>query len=335
MLALLRLLLAGILLLLPGNSAVVAQPRPSWEGIWVTGRQTPIDRLDIGEATIHIGWKKARVACTETSSTRNLPPTIRSATFECVTSDGPLLLSVTGTPEPLLLVHAVVPGMPGIQTLVFTRPTAASKPPPKTGPPTALPQFPMPPPQWTLRNVLPRGLVVTRDGEPLGEIFDRLRQALGRAQIADFSVYGVENDGFAVVARMESIADDGRPAAERWTLGAVRPAVFSIGDYLKALFTARPGRYRVIAFLVTARTVTAGEPADKETLKRLWRGGAGDLPDDVRHVALPPSGRCEALVYEFFRATDDDAPVQVVDSRLTGPQHLAGAGLWPIERLVP
>ena len=76
-------------------------------------------------------------------------------------------------------------------------------------------------------------------------------------------------------------------------------------------------------------------PRDKDTLNRLWRGGAGDLPDDVRKINLPPSGRCEALVYEFFRATDDDPPVRVADSRLTGPQHLAGAGLWPIESLVP
>jgi hypothetical protein len=335
LLLMLRGLLACALLAAYANSAVVAQPRPSWEGSWVAGRDMPITRLNIDAETVEIAWKSDRVTCTATTSTRNLPPTLRSTTYECPTSDGPVLLAITGTPEPLLLVHAVVPGLRGMQTIVFTRPTAGARPPPKTAEGTALPQFPMPPPQWTLRTVLPRGLVVTRDGEPLGEVFDRLRQAMARAQIVDYTVYGVENDGFAVVARMESIAEDGRPASERWTQGVARPVVFSIGDYLKALFTAQPGRYRVIAFLVTARTVTPGQPADKDTLNRLWRGGAGDLPDDVRHVALPPSGRCEALVYEFFRATDDDPPVHVVDSRLTGPQHLAGAGLWPIERLVP
>lgn len=328
-----RILAIGVILLLPANSAIVAQPRPSWDGIWITARETPINPLDIREGAVHIGWKGTRVACTETSAARNLPETLRSASFECVTTDGPVLLAITGTPEPLLLVHAVVPGMPGIQSFVFTPPTAGSKPPPK--PSAGLPQFPMPPPQWTLRTVLPPGLIVTREGEPLGDIFDRLRQALTRAQIQDFTVYGIENDGFAVVARMESIDDDGKPASERWIQGVVRPAVFSVGDYLKALFTARPGRYRVIAFLVTSRTVTPGAPADKDMLNRLWRGGAGDLPQDVRQIALPASGRCEALVYEFFRRSDDDPPVHVADSRLTGPQHLAGAGLWPIERLVP
>jgi hypothetical protein len=326
-------LLAGVVLAVLTNSAVAAQPRPPWDGIWITGRQTPLDRIDIDESALHIGWRGTRVTCRETSDTRNLPPTLRSATFECPTSDGPVLLAVTATPEPVLLVHVVLPGTSGLQTLVFTRPTAGAKPSPR--PSEGLPQFPMPPPEWTLRTVLPAGLVIARQGEPLGDIFDRLRLALGRAQIQDYTVYGIENDGFAVVARMESIGDDGRPAAERWVQGVVRPAMFSIGDYLKALFTARPGRYRVIAFLVTARTVTPGAPADKDTLNRLWRGGAGDLPEDVRGIALPPSGRCEALVYEFFRATDDDPPVYVADSRLTGPQHLAGAGLWPIERLVP
>ena len=77
-----------------------------------------------------------------------------------------------------------------------------------------------------------------------------------------------------------------------------------------------PGRYRVIAFLVTARTVTPGAPADKDTLNRLWRGGAGDLPQDVRQIALPLSGRCEALVYEFFRATEDD-PIVIVPEGYT------------------
>jgi hypothetical protein len=317
------------------NSAVLAQPRPSWEGSWVaTGPPAPLARLLIDEDGARITWKGEQVRCEETSTTRNLPPSLRSITFECATADGPVLIAVTGTPEPLLLVHAVLPGMPGLHTVVFARPTASAKPPPKQSA-GALPQFPMPPPEWTLRTVLPNGLVVTREGEPLGDIFDRLRQALGRAQIQDFTVYGIENDGFALVARMESIADDGKPAPERWAQGVVRTPVFSVTDYLKALFTARPGRYRVIAFLVTPRTVTPGAPADKDTLNRLWRGGAGDLPQEVRRVALPPSGRCEALVYEFFRATDDDPPVQVADSRLTGPQHLAGAGLWPLERLVP
>jgi hypothetical protein len=333
MTTILRTFLAGLILTAPGGFTLLAQPRPSWEGIWVAGRQTPLTQLRITPETVEIGWRNERVTCTETTAARNLPPTLRSSTFECRTADGPVIIAVTGTPEPLLIVHGVLPGLPGIQTIVFARPTAASKPPPKTS--SGLPQFPMPPPEWTLRTVLPGGLVVARDGEPLGDIFDRLRQALGRAQIQDYTVYGIENDGFAVVARMESIGDDGRPAAERWVQGVVRPSVFSVGDYLKALFTARPGRYRVIAFLVTPRTVTPGEPADKDTLNRLWRGGAGDLPDDVRKINLPPSGRCEALVYEFFRATDDDPPVRVADSRLTGPQHLAGAGLWPIESLVP
>jgi hypothetical protein len=331
-----RGLLASAVLSALWNSAILAQPRPSWEGLWTAGRQTPITRLDIDEEGVAIGWKNERVTCRVTASARNLPPTLRSTTFECPTRDGPVLLAITGTPEPLLLVHALLPGTTGIQVLVFTRPAAGGeRPPTAERPPGELPQFPMPPPEWTLRTVLPAGLAVTREGEPLGGIFDRLRQALGRAAIQDYTVYGIENDGFAVVARMESIQDDGRPAAERWTQGVVRPSVFSVGDYLKALFTARPGRYRVLAFLVTARTVTPGAPADKDTLNRLWRGGAGDLPQDVRQIALPPSGRCEALVYEFFRATEDDRPVQIADSRLTGPQHLAAAGLWPIERLVP
>jgi hypothetical protein len=331
-----RRLLPGVAVAALASSAVIAQPRPSWDGTWVaTGPRTPLERLNVTDEDVLIRWRGEEVKCEPAGGRPNLPPTIRSETFRCATPDGDVSIAMTGTPEPLLLVHAILPGAPAIQTIVFARPTASAKPPPKTGPPDALPQFPMPPPQWTLRTVLPTGVAITREGEPLGEIFDRLRQSLGRAQIHDFTVYGIENDGFALVARMEAIRDDGKPAEERWTQGVVRSPVFSVTDYLKALFSARPGRYRVIAFLVTARTVTPGAPADRDTLNQLWRGGAGDLPRNVREIPLPPSGRCEALVYEFFRPTEDDPPVQVAASRLTGPQHLAGAGLWPLERLVP
>jgi hypothetical protein len=182
--------------------------------------------------------------------------------------------------------------------------------------------------------VLPPGIAVTAAGEPLGAIFDRLRVAIRRAQITEWSVYAIGADGFAIVSRLERIENDGRPAAERWAVDPVRPRPFSVADYLAALFRANPGRYRVIAFVVTGLPVTASaDTPDREMMERLLRSGAGDLSDELRRAPLPASGRCEALVYEFFRPSQDDQPAQVTSSQLSVMNHLAGAGLWALEDL--
>jgi hypothetical protein len=237
----------------------------------------------------------------------------------------------------LLLVNVVSPADPVMKLLVFVRPTAAAKPPPRAGgpppvdarppqpvplpdaaapPADTIPQFPWPPPKWTLRTVLPPGLGVAAEGEQLGVIVDRLRASLRRAQISEWTVYGIDSDGFSLVARLEHIDEAGRPAADRWS-GNLRPRRFRVADYLQALFTTKPRQYRIIAFVVTAKAVIAGAVApDRETIERLWQGGASDLPKRVRTTSLPPSGRVEALVYEFFRPSEDDPPAQVTTSGL-------------------
>jgi hypothetical protein len=199
-----------------------------------------------------------------------------------------------------------------------------------------MPQFPWPPPRWSSRAVLPAALVIARESEPLGPIFDRLREALRRADISEWSVFAVGGEGFAIVSRLENIDDDGRPTPTRWSIDrlSARPRSFSIPGYIAALFNASPGRYRVVAFVVTAWPVTASSShATPATMENLLASGAGDLPYELRITPLPRSGRCEALVYEFFRPSEDDSPTQVTASRLSAIQHLAAAGLWHAEDL--
>jgi hypothetical protein len=110
----------------------------------------------------------------------------------------------------------------------------------------------------------------------------------------------------------------------------------SFREWLKAVFQARPGRYRVIVLVVTTRAVTAGEKEPQpSTMEELLKKGAGDLPDEMRKKDLGPSEQCEALIYEFHRPSEDDDPVLVGLSQISVIDHLSAAGLWRKEELLP
>jgi hypothetical protein len=199
----------------------------------------------------------------------------------------------------------------------------------------AFPQFPWPPPKWTSRYLLPDGLVTTGQMQTLGYFFDRVRDALRRAQVDEWSSYAIGEDGFVIVSRLESIQDSGSPSPgpARWNTDRLPATIDGLKAYLSALFTARTGRYRVIALVVTPRSVVAGaEAPGVQGMASLLRMGATALPDSFRNRTVP-SVRCEALIYEFFKASEDDSIKLVEASRLQPTDHLVGAGLWKMEDL--
>jgi peptidoglycan-associated lipoprotein len=192
----------------------------------------------------------------------------------------------------------------------------------------AMPQFPWPPPLWTARQVLPSALLDVRAGGLLGASFDVLKEALRKAAIFDWSVYAVGTDSFAVVSRMENIDDSGRPRQPRW--GAETPnRATSFVDYLNKLLIARPGRYRVVVFVVTSRVIVAGRDVpDRAKMEALLWSGAGALPPQLHSVVQDEGASAEALIYEFYRASEDEAARLVTNSSLQGLDHLAGYGVW-------
>lgn len=201
--------------------------------------------------------------------------------------------------------------------------------------PPRIPQFPWPPPRPTVTLRLPDSLVAIPGHDSLGSVFDRLRVALTRVDVGWWSVYAIGSNGFAVVTRMEAIDAEGRPkpGAERWSGPGTQetPHFSGIGDYLTALFSARPGFYRVIVFAVT--DLPSGPTADGHGLsaahaEALVAGGTDQLPAEMRRVRLGADGRCIALIYEFERPSQSDSARFVYSVAIGALQHLTLAGLW-------
>jgi len=200
-------------------------------------------------------------------------------------------------------LSVVIPAMPpfmsmrGPAYLMFERDDAASNPSEE------MPLFPWPPPKASSRMLLPNGLVTTgAPEESLGIAFDRVRAALLRGKFPEYALYALPGfEGFAVVTRLENIDERGHPLADRFSVEEPRPdRPRSLGEYLAALFNAPPGRYRVIALMVTNEPVVETELEPKAGDADRWlRQGLRYMPSWLRSRRLGPDNHCEALIYEF------------------------------------
>ena len=117
------------------------------------------------------------------------------------------------------------------------------------------PRFSWPPPRSSSSIVIPSQFFKDNHASHLllSDIERILRDSLNTCGYFEKSYYLVP-DGFAIVTRIERINDDGTPKqdVDRWSLESIYSDTLSIEDFLKSLFTANQGLYRVIAFIVTA-----------------------------------------------------------------------------------
>jgi hypothetical protein len=157
-----------------------------------------------------------------------------------------------------------------------------------------------------------------------------LRQALtfgGYWEGTYFSVPG----GFALVARLERINLDGTPAqGEARFDTSYRPLQeFSVRSYLRALFLAPPGYYRVIAFVVSPVPFAAtGAPITADTAGLWVEIGANALPQRLQDEMYSPNFNCTALIYEFEKRDAGSNPQERRPGRLPAEIHLSRSRLW-------
>jgi hypothetical protein len=225
------------------------------------------------------------------------------------------------------------PTMPP-QTAEIPSPVPAPPPiPAKPVPPPApgsgraaepIPQFPWPPPQTSATYVLPAA--VFERGLTIGQVVTTIIAALEKKGYVERSFFTTPADGVVLVTRLERINEDGSSAAdaERWpAVGGAGRSSAGLAQFLRGLFYVDPGRYRVIVFVLQdAPFRQSSEQISGQQAREWLRTGANVLPRELMERAY--TGDCTVLVYEF---ASDGTAVRVVDSRLTGRQHLERAGV--------
>jgi len=190
------------------------------------------------------------------------------------------------------------------------------------------PKFPWPPPRASAFDTIPRELLVGNAAHPtFGAVAQAIESAFKQAGYGERSYYGVP-DGFAIASQIEQINQDGSPkeAVDRWSLETSPLRKFSLGSYLTALFTAQPGYYRVIVFVLTSQAFPQRDVKVTPEQSKGWVwGGLNKLPEKIANQEYSSAHSCTALIYEF-KQTGKHA--ELLDpSQITAKTHLEKAGL--------
>jgi hypothetical protein len=208
-------------------------------------------------------------------------------------------------------------------------PAPKEVPPSKTPSPSGLPAFPWPPPRYSAYAAIAREWVALGVSPSLASPARALEAAFDAAGYGERSYYWIPG-GFALVSRIEQIQADAAPVASpaRW---AVNTPIVKTGviDYIRALFNAPPGFYRVIVFIVTDQDFAAANRPPTSSEARNWiMAGSLRLPETVRKLPYSERHYTTALIYEFERsAAQPEARVRT-PSNSPGQVHLEKAGLW-------
>jgi hypothetical protein len=156
-----------------------------------------------------------------------------------------------------------------------------------------------------------------------------LSDALARAGYSESSYFAVPK-GFVLVTRLEHINPDGTPLAGlgRWQSDTSPMTNFSLSQYVRALFEAPAGLYRIIAFVVSAEPFVPTSTALTESEATAWlTQGENVLPVAIGEHSYTPDFVCTALVYEFAKHdVQSDATVRRPGS-ISGAVHLQASGI--------
>lgn len=193
-----------------------------------------------------------------------------------------------------------------------------------------LPRFDLPPPISSALVPVPIRQWVPRGPRNLGDASERLA-AIAKDSGGYVALrYWAVRDGFAAATPIEKINDDGSPhSSDRWSLTLSPPRIFSLSSYLKALFSATKGRYRMIVFVVSPHPFAQRAVPVKfqPSIDWLW-SGLTHLPPSLASTPLDDSFRCTVLIYEFEQVDTYTEPFLRAPSALDGRRHLQMAGLW-------
>lgn len=182
--------------------------------------------------------------------------------------------------------------------------------------------FHFPPPVASAFYLLPDQYF--RSAWDLSDIDSLLSRGLSICGYNEKSYFEIP-EGFVLITRLERINNDASPhIRERWTTGAsyVGYESFSLSKYLRSLFYADPGKFRVLAFVVTSipfnptdLEISFQEASEYSQMGLKW------LPDQIGSEPFTYGHNCTALIYEFLKPQYEEARF-IHHSRYQGIDHL-------------
>lgn len=191
------------------------------------------------------------------------------------------------------------------------------------------PFFPWPPPRASAWDVVPNNLIYRDLQHPLtfAVLAERMERALDVAGYNHRAYYHVP-DGFAMVTQVEKIEDDASSSAENRWQRISDQKTFSLSHYIYNLVNSKPGKYRVLVFVVTDIPFSLNGDSIGPAVAQEWVfGGRVFLPRGMQSTVYDVRHRTTALIYEFARPPKID-PYLVIPSSQTGREHLLKSGIW-------
>lgn len=234
-----------------------------------------------------------------------------------------------------MAIFALLLGLAGCPAM-YPPPDAPPSPPPVIPPPPPPPPserrheaFPWPPPRASAEYAIPDRWLRTGASTTLGDIADRLENAVKSASYRRWSYATPERHGFVLITQMEQMRRDGTPfpVPERWSADTPSVTSLSLFEFIKSLAVAPTGHYRIIAFVVTDRRWNrTGEPPTEIEASEWFDSGLDGLPPEIAATRYSRAFRTTALVYEFVKRHGHEAAF-VPESRTSGIDHLRRTGI--------
>jgi hypothetical protein len=190
-----------------------------------------------------------------------------------------------------------------------------------------IPKFPWPPPEASARVVINSTYLLNQHNDTtyFKDVDNKISAALDANGYVEKSYYSVP-DGFAIVTRLEQYNEDGTilNSAKRWNSEYyIMSEGFSFGSLFKLLYTANPGYYRFIVFIITPHPFSHSGAKPSESDVESWlSNGVLWLPPKLGAMPFTDSYYCTALIYEYEHYKYQEEAILVLPSRLAGNVHL-------------
>jgi len=193
------------------------------------------------------------------------------------------------------------------------------------------PKFPWPPPTTNTYTRVPiKYLLANNNQTSFYDVIEKIEKVLDYCGYSEKSYFEVP-DGIAIVTRIEQINSDGTSKInyERWKAEIAPLRSFSIKKYLKALFTANIGHYRVFVFILTPHSFSFSNQTVRRNEAVNWLStGMNKFPVQLKQISYTKSFTCNVLIYEFEKTNYEKEALFKVNSQITGRKHLEKSNIF-------